>query len=185
MLTNVEFCNFHNPLPWKQSKMATKQNKLFAVCVNGIVCIRNLIAEIDTDTHYVYVVRRILSYVAVCMFNEFIFNICINICAFFQVKHHKTKTNYITTKSFWRNLNNYLHKQHAHFLCSNFVHSWANLGWRWKADVKERNWENARRKKEKPHRNKYVKHTKSNITENPSEKKNIMCICVYFSNQIT
>ena len=70
MLTNIEFCNVHHPLPWKQSKMAAKQKKLFAVCVKGIVCLPNLIAEIDTDTHYVYVVGRMLSYVAVCIFNE-------------------------------------------------------------------------------------------------------------------
>ena len=43
--------------------MAAKQKKLFGVCVKGIVCLPNLIAEIDTDTHYVYFVRRILSYV--------------------------------------------------------------------------------------------------------------------------
>ena len=48
--------------------MAAKQNKLFAVCVKGIVCLPNLIAEIDTDTHYVYFVRRILSDVAFCIF---------------------------------------------------------------------------------------------------------------------
>ena len=51
--------------------MATKQNKLFAVRVKGIVCLPNRIAEIDTDTHYVYFVRRILSYVAFCMFYDF------------------------------------------------------------------------------------------------------------------
>ena len=50
--------------------MATKQNKLFVVCVKDIVCLTNMIAEIDTDTHYVYCVRRILSYVAICIFNE-------------------------------------------------------------------------------------------------------------------
>ena len=74
MLTNLEFCNFHHPLPWKQSKMATKQKKLFTVRVKGIVCLPNRIAEIDTDTHYVYFVRRILSYVAFCIFNDF-FNV--------------------------------------------------------------------------------------------------------------
>ena len=46
MLTNVEICNFYHPLPWKQSKMATKQKKLLAVCVKGIVCLPNPIAEI-------------------------------------------------------------------------------------------------------------------------------------------
>ena len=34
-----------------------------------------LIVEIDTDAHYVYFVRRILSYVPFCIFNEFSFNI--------------------------------------------------------------------------------------------------------------
>ena len=38
----------------KRSKMASKQNKLFEVCVKGIVCLTNMIAEIDTDAHYVY-----------------------------------------------------------------------------------------------------------------------------------
>jgi len=64
MLTNAEFCNFHYPLPWKQSKMAAKQKKSFEVCVKGIVCLTNIIAEIDTDAHYDYFVQRILSYVA-------------------------------------------------------------------------------------------------------------------------
>ena len=58
---------------------------LFEACVKGIVCLTNMIAEIDTDAHYVYFVRRILSYVAFCIFNEFSFNICIN-NAFFPVK---------------------------------------------------------------------------------------------------
>ena len=62
MLTNTEFCNFHHPLPWKQSKMATKQNNLLEVCVKGIVWLTNMIAEIDTDAHYVYFVRRNLCY---------------------------------------------------------------------------------------------------------------------------
>ena len=75
MLTNVECCHFHHALPWKQSKMAAKQNKLFAVCVKGIACLPNLIAGIDTDAHYVYFIRRILSCGAFCIFNEFIFNI--------------------------------------------------------------------------------------------------------------
>ena len=78
MLTNTEFCHFHHPLPWKQSKMAAKQNKLFVVCVKGIVCLTNMTAEIDPDAHYVYFVRKILSYVAFYIFNEFSFNICIN-----------------------------------------------------------------------------------------------------------
>ena len=85
MLTNTEFCNFHHPLPWKQSKMAANQITLFEVCVKGIVCLMNMIAEIDTDAHYVYLVRRILSYAAFCIFNEFCFNICKN-GAFFPVK---------------------------------------------------------------------------------------------------
>ena len=45
--------------------MAAKQKKLFEVCVKGTVCLTNTIAEIDTAAaHYVYFVRRILSYVA-------------------------------------------------------------------------------------------------------------------------
>ena len=60
MLTNVQFCKVHHQLPCKQSKMAAKQMKLIAVCVKGIVCLPNLSAEIDTDTHYVYFVRRIV-----------------------------------------------------------------------------------------------------------------------------
>ena len=67
MLTNAEFCNFHHPLPGKQSKMAAKQTKLFEVCVKGIVCLTNMIAEIDTDAYYVYFVGNILSYVAFCI----------------------------------------------------------------------------------------------------------------------
>ena len=100
MLTNTEFGNFHLPLPWKQSKMAAKQNKLLKVCVKGIVWLTNMTAEIDTNAHYVSFVRRILSYVAFCIFNEFSFNICRNCALFFcpQLKHHKT--NCITTKSF-------------------------------------------------------------------------------------
>ena len=78
MLTNTEFSNIHHPLPWKQSKMAAKQNKSFDVCVKDIVCLTNMIAEIDTDARYVYFDRRILSYVAFSIFNEFSFNICIN-----------------------------------------------------------------------------------------------------------
>ena len=62
--------------------MAAKQTKLCEVCVKGIVCLPNPIAEIDTDTHYVYFLKRILSYVAFCIFKEFIFNIYI-ICAGF------------------------------------------------------------------------------------------------------
>ena len=59
MLTNTEFCNFHHPLPWKQAKIATKQTKLFEVCVEGIIRLTNTIVEIDTDAHYVYFMRRI------------------------------------------------------------------------------------------------------------------------------
>ena len=44
--------------------MAAKQKKLYDVCVKGIVCLMNMIAEIDTDAHFV---RRILSYVAFFM----------------------------------------------------------------------------------------------------------------------
>ena len=68
MLTNTEFCNFHHPSPWKQSKTAAKQNRLFKVCVKGIACLTNLIAEIVTDAHCISLVRRILSYVAFCIF---------------------------------------------------------------------------------------------------------------------
>ena len=71
MLTNTEFCNFHHPLPWKQSKMAARQKKLFEVCVKGIVCLTTMIPEIDTDAQYDFV-RRNLSYVAFYIFNEFI-----------------------------------------------------------------------------------------------------------------
>ena len=71
----TEFCNFHHPLPWEQSKMATKQNKFFEVCMKGIVCLMKMVAEIDTDTYYVHFVRRILNYVAFCIFNELSFNI--------------------------------------------------------------------------------------------------------------
>ena len=67
MLTNTEFCNFHHPLLGKQSKMAAKQTKPFEVCIKGIVCLTNMIAEIDTDAHYVYFVGRILSHVAFCI----------------------------------------------------------------------------------------------------------------------
>ena len=75
MLTNTEFCNFHYLLPWKQSKMAARQNTFFEVCVKGIVCLMKLIAEINTDAHYVYFVKRILGYVPFCIFNEFSVNI--------------------------------------------------------------------------------------------------------------
>ena len=75
MLTNTEFCNFHHLLPLKQSKMAAEQNKFFEVCVKGIVCLMKLIAEIDTDAHYVYFIRTVLSYVPFCIINEFSFNI--------------------------------------------------------------------------------------------------------------
>ena len=79
--------------------MAAKQTKLFEVCVKGIVCLTHMIAEIDTDAHYVYFVRRILSYVAFCILMK-LFLIYAKIVPFFQLKHHKTKTNCITTKSF-------------------------------------------------------------------------------------
>ena len=66
-------------MPWKQFKMAAEEKKLFEVCVKGIVCLtNNMIAEIDTDAHYVYFVRRILTVAAFCIFNEFSFNIFIN-----------------------------------------------------------------------------------------------------------
>ena len=35
--------------------------------IKGIVCLPHRIAETDTDTHYVYFVRRSLSYVAFCI----------------------------------------------------------------------------------------------------------------------
>ena len=47
------------------------KTKIFEVCVKGIACLTNMIAEIDTDAHYVYFVRRILSCVAFCIFYEF------------------------------------------------------------------------------------------------------------------
>ena len=46
--------------------MAAKQNKLFEVCVKGIVCLTNMIVEIDTDAHYVYFVRIILCCFLFC-----------------------------------------------------------------------------------------------------------------------
>ena len=58
--------------------MATKQKRLFEVCVKGIVCLMKMIAKIDTEAHYVSFVRRILSYVAFCISNEFSFSICKN-----------------------------------------------------------------------------------------------------------
>ena len=48
--------------------MAAKQQKLFKACVKGIVHLLNMIAEIDTDAHYVYFVKRIWSYVAFLYF---------------------------------------------------------------------------------------------------------------------
>ena len=102
MVTNAEFCNFHHPLPWKQLKMAAKQNKSFGVCVRCIVCLTNMIAETATDAYYVYFIRRIINYIVFCIFNEFGFNICINNAFFLQLKYHKTKTHCITTKSFWK-----------------------------------------------------------------------------------
>ena len=51
-----------------------KKKKLLEVCVKGIVCLTNMIAEIDTEAHYVYFVRRILSYVVFCIYIEFSFN---------------------------------------------------------------------------------------------------------------
>ena len=55
--------------------MAARQNMFFEVCVKGIVCLMKLIAEINTGAHYVYFVRRILSYVPFYIFNEFSVNI--------------------------------------------------------------------------------------------------------------
>ena len=87
--------------------MAAKQNKLFEVCVKGIVCLMKLIAEIDTDAQYVYFVRRILSYVHFCIFNEFSFS-ALN-SAFFQLmpqqqqQQQQKNNNCITTKSFCQN----------------------------------------------------------------------------------
>ena len=86
MLTNAEFCNFHHPLPWKQSKMAAKQKKLFEVCVKRIVCLTNMIAEIDTDAYYVYFVRIFLK---LCCFLVFVMNLFLiygYIVPFFPVK---------------------------------------------------------------------------------------------------
>ena len=61
----------------------------------------NMIAEIDSDAHYVYFVRKISCYVPFRILNEFSFNIMHKWCLFFfQLMHHKTKTNCITTKSF-------------------------------------------------------------------------------------
>ena len=58
--------------------MTPTQKKLLAVCVIGIVSLTHMIAEIDTNAHYVYFVRRILSYVAFCICSELNFNLCIN-----------------------------------------------------------------------------------------------------------
>ena len=44
-------------------KWPPKRKKLFAVCVKVIACLTNMTAEMDADAHYVYFVRRILSYV--------------------------------------------------------------------------------------------------------------------------
>ena len=65
--------------------MAATQKTLLAVCVIGIVCLTHMIAEIDTNAHYVYFVRRILSYVAFCICSELNFNLSIN-SAFVSVK---------------------------------------------------------------------------------------------------
>ena len=51
----------------------------------GIVCLTHMIAEIDTNAHYIYFVRRILSYVAFCICSELNFNLSIN-SAFVSVK---------------------------------------------------------------------------------------------------
>ena len=51
-----------------------------------------MVAKTDTDAHCVYFVRRILSYVTFCIFDELSFNICINSAFSFQLKYHKTKT---------------------------------------------------------------------------------------------
>ena len=81
--------------------MATKQIQLLEVCVKGIVCLTNMIAEIDTDAHYVYFVRRILSYVAVCICMDLVLIYAKMVpFFFFQLKHHKTETNCINIISF-------------------------------------------------------------------------------------
>ena len=49
--------------------MADKQKKLSAFCVIVIVCLPNLFAETDTDTHYLYFVRKSSSYVVFCIFH--------------------------------------------------------------------------------------------------------------------
>ena len=69
-----------------------------------------MIAEIDTEAHCVYFVRKILSHVVV--FCCFCMNLVLKyakIVPFFQLKHHKTKKtkNCITTKFFCQNEDNY------------------------------------------------------------------------------
>ena len=61
--------------------MVAKQKKLFEVCVNGIVCLMNMTAEIDTDTRMFIFSEGF--YVGFCILNEFSFNICTN-SAFFS-----------------------------------------------------------------------------------------------------
>ena len=62
-----------------------------------------MIAEIDTDAHYVYFVIRILSYVPFCICNEFSFNNMHKQCLLFLQLKHETKTSCITTKSLCQN----------------------------------------------------------------------------------
>ena len=38
--------------------MAAKQKKLFKDCVSGIVCLTNMIAEIDTDAQYMFILSE-------------------------------------------------------------------------------------------------------------------------------
>ena len=75
MLTNTAFCIFLPPVAMETIQDGYQTTKVIrSLCQR--YCMRlNMIAKIDTDAHYVYFVRRILSYVAFCIFfNEFSFN---------------------------------------------------------------------------------------------------------------
>ena len=79
--------------------------------------------EIDTDAYYVSFVRRILDYVAFCIFNKFIFNICINSAFFFPSYSIIKQKHTVLLPNPSVKIKMTIHTSTAQFHCSNFVQS--------------------------------------------------------------
>ena len=139
--------HFDHPLPWKQSKMATKHNYLKSL-------------KLQSDCMQINFLFSLYKHNAIFSFTkDFVWLLCFSfivLFTFYACKNytnisdqHKTKTNITIYKSLGKSKDQYIYKHHTNFQDSNFTQSGALGFYNWEKGVKVRMWENTHEKKEK------------------------------------